>query len=46
MEIINLGKADGLPPVEWGGIVDKLDAGSGASSGRDECAHDVVGHRQ
>jgi hypothetical protein len=33
MEIINLGKADGLPPVEWDGIVDKLDAG--ASSGRD-----------
>lgn len=28
MEIINLGKADGLPPVQWDGIVDKLDAGS------------------
>lgn len=28
MEIINLGKADGLPPVEWDGVVDKLDAGS------------------
>lgn len=28
MEIRNLGAADGLPPVEWGGIVEKLDAGS------------------
>ena len=28
MEIINLGEADGLPPVEWAHIVDKLDAGS------------------
>lgn len=28
MEIVNLGAADGLPPVEWGTIVDKLDAGS------------------
>jgi len=28
MEIINLGSADGLPPVDWDGVVTKLDAGS------------------
>ncbi len=28
MEIINLGKGDGLPPVDWAGIVEKLDDGS------------------
>jgi hypothetical protein len=28
MEIINLGAADGLPPVNWAAIVDKLDEGS------------------
>jgi hypothetical protein len=28
MEIINLGTADGLPPVDWAAVVDKLDAGS------------------
>jgi PPOX class probable F420-dependent enzyme len=28
MEIKNLGEADGLPPVEWGAVVEKLDAGS------------------
>src|SRR3954453_4253595 len=28
MEIINLGKADGLPPVDWAAVVAKLDAGS------------------
>ena len=28
MEIVNLGEADGLPPVDWAAIVDKLDAGS------------------
>src|SRR6185437_8461905 len=28
MEITNLGKADGLPPVDWAAIVGKLDAGS------------------
>jgi hypothetical protein len=28
MEIINLGAADGLPPVDWAAVVDKLDAGS------------------
>jgi hypothetical protein len=29
MEIINLGTADGLPPVNWDGITEKLDANSG-----------------
>lgn len=28
MEISNLGKADGLPPVDWAAVVQKLDAGS------------------
>jgi len=28
MQTINLGKADGLPPVDWMAIVAKLDAGS------------------
>ena len=28
MEIINLGAADGLPPVDWDAIKEKLDAGS------------------
>src|SRR5262245_47778733 len=28
MESINLGKADGLPPVDWAGVVEKLDTGS------------------
>ena len=28
MEIINLGAADGLPPVNWDAVVAKLDAGS------------------
>jgi pyridoxine/pyridoxamine 5'-phosphate oxidase len=28
METINLGAADGLPPVDWASVVDKLDAGS------------------
>jgi hypothetical protein len=28
MEIINLGTADGLPPVDWATVVEKLDAGS------------------
>ena len=28
MEIKNLGATDGLPPVDWNGIVAKLDAGS------------------
>ncbi len=28
METTNLGAADGLPPVDWDAIVDKLDAGS------------------
>ena len=28
METINLGAAEGLPPVDWAGVVEKLDAGS------------------
>jgi Pyridoxamine 5'-phosphate oxidase len=28
METINLGAADGLPPVDWANIVDRLEAGS------------------
>jgi hypothetical protein len=28
MESINLGAADGLPPVNWGNVLEKLDAGS------------------
>src|ERR1700752_3916521 len=28
MEITNLGKADGLPPVDWAAVAAKLDAGS------------------
>ena len=28
MEIINLGEADGLPPVDWAAVVEKLEAGS------------------
>ena len=31
MEIINLGKADGLPPVDWDAVVAKLEAGSAPS---------------
>jgi hypothetical protein len=28
MEIINLGESDGLPPVDWASVVERLDAGS------------------
>jgi nitroimidazol reductase NimA-like FMN-containing flavoprotein (pyridoxamine 5'-phosphate oxidase superfamily) len=28
MKIINLGEADGLPPVDWDSVVEKLEAGS------------------
>ncbi|MGH3166493.1 MAG: pyridoxamine 5'-phosphate oxidase family protein [Trebonia sp.] len=28
MEIVNLGKADGLPPVDWAAVAGKLEAGS------------------
>ena len=31
MEIINLGEADGLPPVDWDAVVGKLEAGSSPS---------------
>jgi hypothetical protein len=32
METVNLGAADGLPPVDWADIVGKLDAGSPPAS--------------
>src|SRR3954469_23556478 len=32
MQTINLGKADGLPPVDWAAVVAKLDAGSAPSA--------------
>ena len=28
MKIINLGEADGLPPVDWAAVVHKLESGS------------------
>ena len=28
MEIVNLGEADGLPPVDWAAVTESLDAGS------------------
>ena len=28
VQITNLGKADGLPPVDWAAVAEKLDAGS------------------
>ena len=28
MEITNLGQPDGLPPVDWAAVAEKLDAGS------------------
>ena len=28
MDVINLGSADGLPPVNWANVVEKLDSGS------------------
>src|SRR5947208_7340738 len=28
MEVINVGAGDGLPPVSWGAVVEKLDDGS------------------
>ena len=33
MEIINLGDADGLPPVDWPAVAAKLDAGSAPAPG-------------
>src|ERR1700691_4872802 len=33
MEITNLGKADGLPPVDWAAVAAKLDAGSAPAPG-------------
>jgi Pyridoxamine 5'-phosphate oxidase len=31
MKIINLGEAEGLPPVDWAGVVEKLETGSAPS---------------
>jgi Pyridoxamine 5'-phosphate oxidase len=28
MEVVNLGEADGLPPVQWSAVTEQLDAGS------------------
>jgi Pyridoxamine 5'-phosphate oxidase len=33
MEVTNLGKADGLPPVDWAAIAARLDAGSAPAPG-------------
>ena len=33
VEIVNLGEADGLPPVDWGAVVAKLEAGSAPDPG-------------
>ena len=33
MEIINLGQADGLPPVDWAAVADQLAAGSAPAPG-------------
>ena len=33
MKIINLGEADGLPPVNWEAVVEKLEAGSAPAPG-------------
>lgn len=32
MKIINLGAVDGLPPVDWGAVVEKLELGSAPAS--------------
>src|SRR5438270_9087169 len=32
MKTINLGRADGLPPVDWAAVVEKLGAGSSPES--------------
>ena len=28
MELVNLGAADGLPPVNWDAVIEKLETGS------------------
>ena len=33
MDSINLGEADGLPPVDWAGVVEKLETGSAPDPG-------------
>ena len=42
MEIINLGKADGLPPVDWAAVAEKLAGGPAAASHQVHDAHDVA----
>ena len=46
IEIVNLGKADELPPVIGPQIFEKLAYGISASSGRGELPHDLAVHRQ
>jgi hypothetical protein len=33
VDVINLGETDGLPPVDWGAIIEELDAGSAPAPG-------------
>ena len=33
MEIINLGQADGLPPVDWAAVAERLEAGPAPAAG-------------
>ena len=44
MEVINLGKADGLPPVDWAAVAEKLDAGS-APAPDAHLTHDLAVYR-
>ena len=46
MEMINLGKADGLPPVDWAVVAGKLDASADTLAGCGELAYDVAVHHQ
>ena len=46
METINLGVDDGLPPVDWNSVAEKLDTGSAPAARRDQLAHDVAVHAQ
>ncbi len=46
MEIINLGVADGLPPVNWDAVIDKLDAGIGTGSRRAQHSNEMASDHQ
>ena len=46
MEIINLGEADGLPPVDWAAVVEKLESGSAPAPDAHELPYDLAVHRQ